>query len=120
MKASLALDDVHAASRPGTRLRVVLNPSGGIYKVLRLLAVVLLARHALVPGHLVLEAHLKVARRADDVRVVGFLVKLAVVASLAEAPAEVWVGREIVEKLVAVVSVERGKQGGGRESQVSS
>ena len=67
-----------------------------------------------------LEAHLKVARGADNSRVICLVVKLAVVASLAQAPAEVCVGREVVEKVVAVVSVEKGEKGGGRKAKLAA
>jgi hypothetical protein len=70
------------------------------------LAVVLVARHVFVPGHLMLEAHLESALVASDMRihVLCVVVELTVLAGIAEAPPEVGIGRQMIEEKVMFIA----------------
>lgn len=70
------------------------------------LAVVLIARHAFVPGYLMREAHLESALVASDVRiyVLCVFVELTVLAGIAEAPSEAGVRREMVKKEIPFIA----------------
>jgi hypothetical protein len=101
MKAPSIFLDIHPAIRSGTILRVRTEPPLCLL-VIRVsmfeLAVVLIARHALVPGNLVLKAHFEGTLVAVYVwfQFLRFINKLTAVAAFAKTPAEVGIGREMV------------------------